>query len=128
MPIGINGADSSNDPMIYFRNKDTIGGFRMAGEGINISLGQVQKTSATIRTINKSLNARLEDIKKEMNNLSSTWKSDSSETIRQKFNALAPKFEQYKDVIESYSKFLDATVEGYNAAETVINNNASAFK
>ena len=100
----------------------------MAGEGINISLGEVTKTAETVRNLNKSLAEKLQDIKKEMNNLSSTWQSDASETIRGNFNALAPKFENYRDVVDSYAKFLDKTVESYNTAETSINSNASAFK
>ncbi|MHC1685583.1 MAG: pore-forming ESAT-6 family protein [Clostridiaceae bacterium] len=100
----------------------------MSGQGINISLAEVSKTAASIRTINHQLSARLEDMKKEMNNLSSTWKSDSSDTIKHKFNALAPKFENYKNVVDSYAKFLENTVDGYNAAESAIKNYASEFK
>lgn len=100
----------------------------MSVEGIKISLGEVAKTAGTIRTINQNLSTRLEDIKKEMNNLANTWQSDASNTVRENFNALAPRFEEYKNIVESYAKFLDATVANYDAAETAINSNASAFK
>ncbi|WP_239617476.1 pore-forming ESAT-6 family protein [Cohnella mopanensis] len=100
----------------------------MATEGISISLGAVAKTAATIRNLNSSLSTKLDEIKKEMGNLSSTWQSDASNTIRNNFNALAPRFEEYKQVVESYAKFLDNTVTNYEAAETAINSNASAFK
>jgi WXG100 family type VII secretion target len=100
----------------------------MAVEGIKVSLGEVSKTAGSIRTINTSLSARLEEIKKEMNALSSTWQSDAANTIRNNFNALAPRFEEYKNIVESYAKFLDITVTSYDQAESAINNNASAFK
>lgn len=100
----------------------------MAIEGIKISLGEVTKTASTIRTLNQSLSSRLDDIKKEMNSLSATWQSDASNTIRNNFNALAPRFDEYKTIIDSYAKFLDATVTSYDSAETAINSNASAFK
>lgn len=100
----------------------------MSVEGIKISLGEVAKTAGTIRTINQNLSTRLEDIKKEMNNLANTWQSDASNTVRENFNALAPRFEEYKNVVDSYAKFLDATVANYDATETAINSNASAFK
>lgn len=100
----------------------------MSVEGISISLGEVAKTAGTIRSINQNLTARLEEIKKEMNSLAATWQSDASNTIRNNFNALAPRFEEYKNVVESYAKFLDNTVTNYNAAETAINSNASQFK
>lgn len=100
----------------------------MAIEGIQISLGEVSKTAGTIRTLNSNLSTRLEEIKKQMNDLSATWQSDASETIRTKFNNLQPKFEGYFEVVESYAKFLDNTVTSYDTTETTINNNASAFK
>lgn len=100
----------------------------MSVEGINISLGEVTRTAGTVRTINQSLSTRLEEIKKEMNNLANSWQSDASETIRNNFNALAPRFEEYKNVIESYAKFLDDTVTAYDTTETSINSNAGAFK
>lgn len=100
----------------------------MSVEGIHISLDQVSKTAGTVRTINTSLDSRLQDIKKQMNDLAQTWQSDASNTVRERFNALLPKFENYKSIIESYAKFLDSTVTNYNAVETHINSNASSFK
>ncbi|WP_078552708.1 pore-forming ESAT-6 family protein [Bacillus alkalicellulosilyticus] len=100
----------------------------MSLEGITITLGEVSKTAGTVRSINTNLMVRLEEIKKEMNELSATWQSDASETIRANFNALAPKFENYREIVDAYAKFLDMTVESYNTAETTINTNAGAFK
>ena len=100
----------------------------MAIEGIKITLGEVTKTSGTIRQLNNNLDNKLTEIKKQMNDLAQTWESDASNTIRQKFNSLVPKFAEYKNIIESYSKFLDTTVQSYDSAETAINNNASSFK
>lgn len=100
----------------------------MAVEGIKISLNEVSSTANQIRTLNQNLTSRLEDIKREMNALQSTWQSDASNTIRQNFNALQPKFEQFREIVDNYSKFLDQTVSAYDTTETQINNNASAFK
>ncbi|WP_216830389.1 pore-forming ESAT-6 family protein [Alkalihalobacterium elongatum] len=97
-------------------------------DGIKISLAEVSKTSSQIRALNAQLASNLQDIKKEMNNLAQTWDSDASNTVRAKFNALSPRFDEYNQVVESYAKFLDNTVTNYNAAETAINNNANAFK
>jgi hypothetical protein len=41
---------------------------------------------------------------------------------------MAPKFEEYRQVVDSYAKFLDATVTNFDSAEFQINSNASAFK
>jgi WXG100 family type VII secretion target len=97
-------------------------------EGIKISLGEVSKTAGTIRTLNSQLDLKLAEIKKQMNGLAQTWQSDASNTIREKFNALAPRFDEYRSIVDSYSKFLDNTVQSYDSAETTVNNNASSFK
>jgi WXG100 family type VII secretion target len=100
----------------------------MAIEGIKITLGEVSRTSQTIRSLNTQLSARLDDMKKEMDALAGAWQSDASNTIRGNFNKLTPKFEEYKRIIDSYAKFLDDTVTTYDRVETTINNNASAFQ
>lgn len=100
----------------------------MAVDGIKISLGEVTKTAGSIKNLNQQLTLKLEDLGKEMNTLQATWQSDSSDTIRNNFNALAPRFQEYREVIESYAKFLEETVNVYNTVETSINSNASAFK
>ncbi|WP_223592688.1 pore-forming ESAT-6 family protein [Neobacillus bataviensis] len=100
----------------------------MAVEGIKISLNEVQSTANQIRTLNNNLAARLEDIKREMNALQSSWNSDASNTIRTNFNALQPTFENFREIVNSYATFLDQTVNAYNATEDAINNNAGAFK
>ena len=96
-------------------------------EGINISMPEVASTAASVRGTNNSLNATLNTIKGTVNGLGS-WQSDAGNTIRERMNAMAPKFQTYFDVVESYSKFLDATVQNYEATEAKINASASQFK
>jgi len=100
----------------------------MAVEGINISLAEVTKTADNLKKINKVLTQKLEEVKKEMDNLASSWQSDASNTIRNNFNAFAPRFEEYRSVVESYADFLNLTVQEYNSTENAINSNASAFR
>ena len=100
----------------------------MSTEGINISLDQVLETARTIKTLNNQLAARLDEIKKEMNSLQSTWQSEASNTKITNFNKLESKFQDYKNVIDSYGTFLESTVDSYTQTESSINNNASAFQ
>ena len=74
------------------------------------------------------MDEKLADINKNMNDLEATWKSDAATDIRAAMNALKPKFEQYKNVIESYAKFLVNTAQSYETTEGAIQSNASAFK
>ncbi len=100
----------------------------MAIDGIKISTGEVAKTAETIRNLNTQLESRLQDIKKEMNALESTWQSEGSTTIRNKFNALEVKFQDYKAIINSYAKFLDINAQSYDSTESAITSNANSFK
>jgi hypothetical protein len=43
-------------------------------------------------------------------------------------NSMAPKFEEYSQVVDNYAKFLDATVTNFDSAKFQINSNASAIK
>lgn len=95
---------------------------------IKISLTEVTQTASTIRTLNTSMNTTLENIKKEINSLSSTWQSDAGENIRARFNTMSATFEEYRKIVESYATFLDDTVDTYSTAESSINSNADAFQ
>ncbi len=96
-------------------------------DNIKISLAEVSNCSQVIRTLNQKMYDLLITMKKEMNDLNGSWISESGETIRQRFNQFATKFDIQKETIDSYSKFLDLTVSSYDSLETTINANASSF-
>ncbi|MBQ5951822.1 MAG: WXG100 family type VII secretion target [Lachnospiraceae bacterium] len=100
----------------------------MAADGIQITLGELTQVAGNIRSLNTSLTACLEECRSTMNALAQDWSSESSETIRAKFNAHAAHFEEYRNVIDSYAKFLDSTASAYEATENSINSNANLFK
>lgn len=97
-------------------------------DGIKISTQVLLATAAKVRNINTQLDEDLKECNTAMNNLESTWQSDAASDIRAAMNALKPRFEEYKAVIESYAKFLDRTAQSYEATETAVQNNAGAFK
>ena len=43
-------------------------------------------------------------------------------------NALKPRFEEYKAVVESYAKFLVNTAQSYESTEGAVQSNDNAFK
>lgn len=100
----------------------------MAADGIKISFAEVSTTAGTIRSLNQSLTNNLDQIRKEINDLSSVWQSDAGETIQSKINAMQAKFDEYKNIVDSYAKFLDNVVEHYGQTEGSINNGASSFR
>lgn len=97
-------------------------------EGIHITLAEVSKTAGEVRRYNTQLENQLLEMRKAMNQLSSTWQSPAAETIRSKFNGMMPIFENYKEIVESYAKFLDHTVTSYEATERNIQQNAASFQ
>jgi WXG100 family type VII secretion target len=97
-------------------------------EGINISLAEVSAAASAIRSTNAQLTDTLTQIKTQMGNTSQNWQSDAGNTIRDRFNALVPKFDQYRETVDSYAKFLDMTVTSYDQTETNINSAANSFR
>jgi WXG100 family type VII secretion target len=100
----------------------------MAIDGISISLEEVTQVASSMRTTNSALYARLSDIRISMNNLVQNWQSPAEEAIIKKFNKLASTFENYKNIVESYAKFLDNTVTNYQSTESANTNNANSFR
>lgn len=100
----------------------------MAIDGIMISLEEVSSTASSISSLNVQLMEKLTSISAAMAALSSTWQSEAAETIRGKMEGMKPIFENYRDVIDSYVKFLNQTVEAYTATETNIKSSASSFQ
>ena len=73
---------------------------------IQISTQVLLDTAEKVRAINSTLDSKLADINKSMNDLEATWKSDAATDIRTAMNNMKPRFEDYKNVVESYAKFL----------------------
>lgn len=93
---------------------------------IKITFAEVRDKTAKIRRHNEKLTEQLINIKTIINALEADWTSDTSDTIRAKITAMQPKFDTYREVIESYAKFLDSTVAQYESTESTLNSNASS--
>lgn len=97
-------------------------------DSIQISTQTLVDTAKKVRDCNSNMDTKLADCNKTMNDLEATWKSDAATDIRAAMNALKPRFEEYKNVVESYAKFLDNTAQSYETTESAVQTNASAFK
>jgi WXG100 family type VII secretion target len=93
---------------------------------IKITFEEVRAKATEIRGYNDTLTTTLENIKNAINALEAEWTSDTSDTIRAKITGMQPKFDSYKEVIESYAQFLNNTADEYEQAETTLNQNASS--
>lgn len=97
-------------------------------DSIQVTTQVLVDTASTVRSLNTTLDDKLKEINKNMNDLEATWKSDAATDIRAAMNALNPRFEEYKNVVESYAKFLVNTAQNYDTTETTVQNNAGQFK
>ena len=95
---------------------------------IHISLQEVQDTANQLRSLNMIMDEELNAMKSEMNRLDSSWISDGSLEIRNKFNLFSSRFEKQKETINQYAKFLDLAVSSYDTLETTITSNASGMQ
>ena len=95
---------------------------------IKITFEEVKQKAEAVRTCNKALDEDLQTIRTKIKDLEAQWESDASITIRSKIDNMSTKFQEYYDVIESYAKFLDTTVQDYTDTESAINTNASQFE
>lgn len=97
-------------------------------EGIVISTEQLIETAKKVRSINESLDDKLQVCNRTMQELEASWKSDAASDIRSAMAALKPRFENYKEIVESYAKFLDRTAQSYEQTESTVQTNAGQFK
>ena len=95
---------------------------------IKISFEEVKAKAVEIHNCNVNLDEDLQTIRNTINSLESEWESDASATIRSKIEGMSGKFKNYYDIIESYVKFLNDTVQSYTDTEAAINTNASLFE
>lgn len=93
---------------------------------IKISLQEVQNCQKQIENLNERIYVLLSDMKNQMNNLNTTWISDSANTIRARFNQFSARFDTQRETIDAYAKFLALTISSYDNLETTINANASS--
>lgn len=97
---------------------------------INVSTEELRETARKIRTRNDNLQGKLEEMKQKINSLkqTQTWMSDAADEIVAKINGSYTKqrFEQYRDVVETYAQFLVDAAENYERIETNAKTKASS--
>lgn len=92
-------------------------------DSIKISTQALVETAKKIRDCNTKMDQKLTECSKQLNDLN--WESDAAKEIRAAMNALKPRFEEYRTVVESYAKYLDQTASGYETTEGSVQSNAS---
>lgn len=91
---------------------------------IKISLQEVEHLQQRLGHLNLAMFDVLQNAKRIMNELSQTWQSDGSESIRARFNQTSARFDLLKDQLEAYRLFLLKTIETYDGLESTLMFNA----
>ena len=101
----------------------------MSRQGLMIDTAQVQATAGQIDTQNMELYNTLRKIQGLMKSTSEQWKSPAAEELRQDFDNAASKFfDNYRRIIEDYTKFLRVTVvDSYTHLDEQLKANAQRF-
>ena len=93
---------------------------------IKITFQALRDKTQQLRDKNTRLDQILTDTKNAINSLEADWSSDTSITIRDKITGMQPTFDTYREVIESYAKFLDSAIAQYESTEATLNTNAAS--
>lgn len=99
----------------------------MATYTIDINTQTLIDTATKVNSINNDLDDKLKEINRKMNDLEQHWMSDAASDIRAAMNSLQPRFEQYKNIVTEYEKFLRNTAASYESTEQAVQTNANAF-
>lgn len=91
---------------------------------IRISLQELEQLHQRLGQLNQSMYEVLKNAQRLMNDLSQSWQSDGSESIRNRFNQFSLKFDTLKEQIETYRLFLIKTIETYDGLESTLSFNA----
>lgn len=97
-------------------------------EELKISLAQVMHCAAEIRSCSQVMSEALERMRKEVSSTSGSWISEGGEAIRTRFQIFAGRFENQRQLMESYAQFLERAVESYDSLESTIISNASGIQ
>lgn len=93
-----------------------------------INYGSFEQWAGTISSKNDLLLEDLHKIQNKINSLAGSYESNAAVSIREAITAMEPKFQQYYEIVQNYSKFLKNTGAEWRATENTNDMNAKAFK
>lgn len=94
----------------------------------DVKYGSLASWADQLDSLNKEMRQKLEDIQKKINNLNGeAYESNSAVSIRGKITDMKPRFDQYKDVCDSYITFIKRAAEEWEATEVGRTQNADQF-
>lgn len=94
-------------------------------DSITITLEDLTASANEIKSINSNMQDTVADMNAVIKEVTEYWQSDASDTFNAKFTSFMRVFDDCKQAIDNYAKFLDDTVSAYQAADAAIKNAAN---
>lgn len=95
---------------------------------MKVNFGKLESDADDLKRLNNDLRNKLDEIKTEINSLSSTYESDASEKIRAKITGMEGKFDNYFGVIENYEKYIRNVAIAWRSTESARTSAAEEFQ
>lgn len=96
-------------------------------EEINISYDQIGDIGVEIKRIQEEIKDDLDTIAKEIGLTEKIWKSEAEQELKQKFNGMFQKTENFYLDLGEYARFLIRVAEEYGYVEKEIQKNSDCF-
>lgn len=94
-------------------------------DSITITLEDLTASANEIKSVNSNMQNTVSDMNSVIKEVTEYWQSEASDTFNAKFISFMRVFDDCKQAIDNYAKFLDDTVAAYQAADAAINNAAN---
>lgn len=96
-------------------------------EEININYDQIGDIGVEIKRIQSEIKEDLDAIAKEISLTENIWKSEAEQELKQKFNGMFQKTENFYLDLSEYARFLIRVAEEYGYVEKEIQKNSDCF-
>ena len=80
----------------------------------------LRNASSKISTSANNVDRILKEALQEMQTITNSWESDASAQTLAKFQNLSKNFENFYQLLQDYSRFLEQTAQTYEAADRAI--------
>ena len=90
----------------------------------SITVSQVRTAASTIKKRANNLNSILSDVKKQMNNISNSWKSSAQEQYTKNFNSLSKNFGEFYKAVNDFGDTLNKVAEIYEKFDKTVQKDA----
>ena len=95
---------------------------------IKVNSTVMRDKAETFRSVASTIYDLTQEMFQEIEGLHSVWEGESAELTVKQFQSLQSTFEEKKQTIENYAKFLEEAAQAYDEAEEYVQQGAEGTK